>query len=348
MAIEGVLVAADGSPPPSGRPRPGGRVLRRVLLAVAGVLALVLVVVLTRPAADVPTPLPEEGLAVRADVDLPYLIPDSERAVLELDVWAPSQFVRDRPVVVLYPPRRALVGRGRSAVSAVAADLASRGTVVVVPEPPGLVLGDGGGVLFGEVLAGLTGDAVCAAHYAVSVAEQYGGDPDSLVLVGLEEGALAAGSVAFRELDAGPDCVAPATSIDPRHVVLHQGFWLLDPGFDLSLRASAAAYDQLAVWSALDGSAPRSVTLLLDSTSWEPRRVNAELRRPPRYVAAAERHHRIYEDGRVTVRESNQVMLDALNNAGHDVELHEFAGDWRRYGDATAEAVATSVYAGMS
>ncbi len=349
MAIDGVEAAEESGPPaPSGGRRPSARTRRRAVVVFAGLLALVLVVLLTRPPAQEPSVEQEQDLAIRTVSDLPYFSPEGDAAVLELDIRAPRQAGRDRPVVVLYPPRRALVGRGRAAVASIAADLASRGAVVMVPEPPGIVFQPGSNVLFGEVLAGLTGDAVCAARYAAMEAEQYGGDPDSLVLVGMDEGALAAAAVAFRSLDAGPDCVAPEATVEPRHIVLHQGFWALDPGFDLSLRASQGAYDELAIWSALDGAPPRDVTLLLDSTNRDPRRIDPALREPPPVVAAAVRHHRIYDDSMVTVRESNQVLLEALNAAGHDVHLVEYPGDWRRYGDATTEAVASAVYQGLS
>lgn len=216
-----------------------------------------------------------------------------------VDVYAPSG-ATDLPVVVMFHD-----GFGRDvdkwSLLRLARATAEQGAVVFTPNwgafersaDPVIAQDDGVRQLDA---------AACAVRFALELAEEFGGDPDRLVLAGHAAGANVALAVALREPAPFPECGASAVPVDPAGVALLEGSWLLtDPTFDAFGDATARATQWLAPWAWIRESDARPDVLLLATDTGPSTQRRCEITPGEGWLAS---------------RDPDGALTDALDQAG--------------------------------
>jgi acetyl esterase/lipase len=159
---------------------------------------------------------PADGCAIVVTSDVPYVGGDTTSSQQPLfDVYAPEED-GPWPVVVIGPPR----GHGKESAQDWATAITSGGAVVFAvdfevgaPQTPQEHLN-------------------CAARYVRDVADDYGGDPSHLTLMGSSSGAVFGMPVALGIDALPPMCLATEEAASPDAFVGYEGYYGVggDPG----------------------------------------------------------------------------------------------------------------------
>ena len=158
----------------------------------------------TAPAAEAPAPAGvTQALTIESSKNIAFT---PNQGIPLLDVYAPGE-PGPWPVVVVIPS-----ALGREAMASVSKAIAAEGAVVY----DATVLVD---VPFSQAIE----QTACAVRFAQSTAADYGGDPGSITLLGLNPGAAASAVVALAGDDFAGDCLYEDQSGLPNAVVLIEG-----------------------------------------------------------------------------------------------------------------------------
>jgi len=167
----------------------------------------------------------------------------------------------------------------------------------------------------------------CAVAFAKAHAADYGGDPDHITVFGQFFGANAAMMASLADTDPLETCIETGPSVVPQAVVSLDGVYLLDaPDWDSLLTTEPEAFYAFTPWRYLDSSHEFPVHVATSEISDVNERILGS--DPPASVIGS-RHVDIdlvgelyemglLEDGRLTLRDSNQWAYQTLLDAGYD------------------------------
>ena len=229
------------------------------------------------------------------------------------------------PVVVLYHGQP--ITKEDPLYAEIASALVGRGAVVFVPDwgrdSTAVDPVEARSATFVEVDA-----ASCAVSYALAHAEEYGADPERLVLLGHSAGSSVTSVVALRTADPFPDCVVPMTPFLAKGMVLWEGDWLLEgPPFDYLGEAIPMVQEAIAPWYWL-ASGPRIAVAhfvsagavgeltrcgAADPNGWYP------LRDPDGWFRQRLEAVGAFDDDCIDVAEATRVLADEMRAQGYDV-----------------------------
>lgn len=262
--------------------------------------------------------------------NVPYLTIDDREVYL--DIYAPNS-EGPWPVVVAF---HGLGPRDAPSTYAVATDAAAQGMLVFAPTwvdgntlPP-----TADNFELGKQAAD------CAVAFAQQLAPGLGGDPDRTAAYGFSAGYTAAMWVALDPAEGPtPGCATDASPTQVNGVVAGDGDGFLyteifDGAFDDDPEAMQAHGQvfvdpsvwpsdldaRFFIWTAGDGSEPRTVGDPADETGWFAQRdptgsIRADLERLGQL-----------EDGVITLVDAGRLMADRLASAGLEVTLDEYPG----------------------
>jgi predicted esterase len=221
---------------------------------------------------------------------------------------------------------------GRLSMLPMARDIADRGRVVFVP---GWGLPDPRWLEENSLEAEFdlwVREVGCAVVFAKSHAAEYGGDPDHITLFGHFAGANAALMAGLAEPEPLEACVETGPSVVPQAVVSWDGPLLaMPPGDDGQLAEEPEAFYAITPWRHLDGSHDFPVYIATAENSerqYERRSFGSD----PAASFIADRHTDIdlvaeldemglLDDGRLSLRDSNEWAYQTFLDAGYDTEL---------------------------
>ncbi len=236
------------------------------------------------PTATAPTTTSATDSVVRvADVAF-ATVPSEEWKPPLLDVYAPEG-ATDLPLVVLFHGGSSLeftTDKASLVYPTLARAIARRGAVVVVPNwgadasPMDMLASGSSASQSIDFLLPVRDQGACAVSFAVSHADEYGADPNRIVLVGNSAGANQASMVALADTSPLAGCAVPPAEWAADGLLLWEGDWLLeDPSWDVFGKDLPALAAVFTPWDALDAAPAVDVELAVSATSRE------ELKRCP-------------------------------------------------------------------
>jgi acetyl esterase/lipase len=262
--------------------------------------------------------------------DVAYMTIDGRD--VHLDIFAPTSG-GPWPVVVAF---HGLGTRSDLTTSTIAAEAAAQGMLVFTPT----WIDEHAFPITADVLDLLRQEASCAVAFAQQQAAELGGDPSRTAVYGFSAGyGPAMWAVLAPALGPIPGCATDGSPTQPNGVVAGDGEYFLytetfDGAFDvdpIAMEAQAAAFVDPAVWpsdlearfflwSAGNGTNPRTVGDATDETGWLAQRdptgsIRADLERLGQL-----------EDGVITFVDAGRLMADRLASAGLEVTLDEYPG----------------------
>jgi acetyl esterase/lipase len=259
----------------------------------------------------------------------PLLVPG------ELDVFAPAE-AGPWPVVVMFhgaPGGNPRMDRGL--MSEKARRVADLGFVVFNASWGHVADGDSGDdVPDYDGLVAVGSQAACAVEFARAHANEYGGDPTTMIVFGHSGGAHAAAMAAFARPEPSAGCLGASTLGAIDSLVTWEGNWVLSanvPDWNAALAADPRVMDAATPWTYLDEHRDQEVVMLVSedpgdfferevgdpwaADSWlAVRDPSGDLRRQLEANGA-------FTDGTLDFIEVQQLLFSVLQAQGNPVSL---------------------------
>lgn len=270
----------------------------------------------------------EPGFTTTSDVA--YMTIDGREVLL--DIYAPAG-AGPWPIVVAF---HGLGAKTDQTTSRVASEAAAQGMLVFAPT----WIDENAFPITANTLGLLRQEANCAVAYAQEQAVGLGGDPSRTALYGFSAGFGPALWAALSPIEGPiPGCATDASPTSANGVVLGDGEYFLytetfDGAFSAdpdAMQAEAAAFvdptawpadldAEFFLWTAAEGTNPRTVGDATDESSWLTRRD------PTGSIRADLERLGVLEDGVITFVDAGRLMADRLASAGLEVTLDEYPG----------------------
>lgn len=268
--------------------------------------------------------------------DLPYFDDAPGLSTPVLDVFTPGDD-GSWPVVVTFHPDSAM--NTKSATASLARAIAEQGAVVINPTYGGR---GAEGPRSAEIARTAVDQSTCAVWFAMEYAGDYGGDVSDIRLVGFSGGANMAAAVAMNPSDDDRRCSVPATDIAVSEVVVFEGDLTLGSGWDGAIRDDPSFYEDITVWSHIDGYAGGPIHVLVDSkTTIGISQVEEalDLRHPDGPIRDAWEAMGVIDEDRATLVQANTLFHELLLEAGHDSTLTTIDSLSHHLSDAAQAAI---------
>ena len=188
--------------------------------------------------------------------EVEYMVPPFARRAAVMDVYAPES-AGPWPVVIVYhaDPNHNTKFRMRRLALA----LAEQGNVVFNTDwgASGRPGSDAWEIAY-------LGQGPCTYWFAHQQAQEYGGDPNDISLVGFSGGANMAVATAMYGGEDDLGCAAPPVAVQPSAVIAFEGDWLIGPWWDDVIASDPDFYAKWAVWQHIDHYDGAPIHLLVD------------------------------------------------------------------------------------
>lgn len=284
-------------------------------------------------AASPPEPeVPEFALAQ----DVPYFDDAPGLSTPVLDVYAPAE---DGlwPIVVTFHPDAAV--HTKASTTGLARSIAEQGAVVINPTygGPGTDVGRSA-----ELFRTNVDQSTCSVWFAIENAAEFGGDVSDIRLVGFSGGANMAAAVAMYPSDDDSRCSSPATDFTVSEVVAFEGDFVLGAGWDDVVRDDPTFYEDMTVWSHIEGYTGGPIRVLVDSeTTIAITGVEEflDLRHPDGPVREAWEALGVIGEDRATLVQANTMFHDLLLEAGKETSLTTIEASNHSLSEAAQDAI---------